>query len=200
MALSSTHSPLHLQPRTYDDLLAMPEDGHRYELIYGEIVMSPSPKTKHQRAVVQLAEAFNRYVREHRLGEVFVAPFDVKLSPHSVVQPDLLYVKRERSRIVTEDFVDGPPDLIIEVLSASNRMQDLVKKAALYAEHGVPEYWIVDPESEQIGVNVWEDGQYVPVTFEDAIARSVTLPGLEVSPSEIFALPEWLRPKTDESE
>jgi Uma2 family endonuclease len=200
MALTATQSQIELQLRTYDDLRAMPEDGHRYELIYGEIVMSPSPRTKHQRALRQLMERLERFVTANQLGEVFFAPLDVKFSMHSVVQPDLFFVRRERVEIVTDDYVDGAPDLIVEVLSPSNRMQDLVRKAALYADHGVAEYWIVDPESEKIGVNVWRDGQYVAASTEDGIARSVVLPGLELSSNEIFALPEWLRPKSENTE
>jgi hypothetical protein len=103
MALTATQSPpvIALQARTYEDLLALPDDGHRYELIFGEIVMSPSPKTKHQRALGNLFGQIDRFTREHSLGDVFFAPLDVKLSPYDAVQPDLFFVCRERDEIVT---------------------------------------------------------------------------------------------------
>ena len=187
-------SPNALDLRTYDDLLAMPEDGNRYELIFGEIVMSAAPKTKHQRALMALSLTLGNYVMTHRLGELFAAPLDVKFSIYSVVQPDLLFVARARAHIVTEHFIDGAPDLVIEILSPSNRAQDLVKKAALYAQHGVTEYWIVDPESETISINLLRGGQYVDVSNRGGVAQSTVLPGLGVPTADIFSVPDWLKP------
>lgn len=139
MALPASH--IQVQPHTYDDFRSIPEDGHRYELIFGEIVISPSPHTKHQHALGELFTRMKQFVHERQLGRVYFAPVDVKLSPNNVVQPDLLFVKRQRLRIVRNEFIDGAPDLVVEALSPANRMQDLVKKAVLYGLHGVPEYW-----------------------------------------------------------
>jgi Uma2 family endonuclease len=126
MALTATQSPpvIALQARTYEDLLALPDDGQGYELIFGEIVMPPSPTTKHQRALNSLFGKIDRFTQERTVGDVSFAPLDVKLS-HNAVQPDLFFVRRERDEIVTDDFIDGAPDLIVEVLSPSDRMQDL---------------------------------------------------------------------------
>lgn len=198
MALPATQ--FELQPQTYDDLRAMPEDGHRYELIHGEIVMSPSPKTKHQDVLGELFALVHRFARDSHLGRAYIAPLDVKFSPHNVVQPDLLFVRRENAQIVTIDYVDGAPDLIVEVLSPSNRLQDLVKKAVLYAEYGVPEYWIVDPDSEKVVINIWQNGQYVALADEDGVARSSVLTGLEIRQADIFELPDWMTTNLDETE
>ena len=186
--------------KTYDDLLAMPDDGNRYELIFGEIVMTASPKRKHQFALFQLGKLIDAYVRDHRLGEVYIAPYDVKLSVHNVVEPDILFVRRSRLSILTEDFVDGPPDLVVEVLSPTNRAHDLVKKATLYADFGIPEYWIVDPATDAITVYVLESGHYRPLPNRPGVAASVVLPGLEIRPEDVFAPPEWESTSDDDDD
>ena len=177
--------------KTHDDLLAMPDDGNRYELIFGEIVMSAAPRTRHQDVLAELYDRFKRHVRTRQLAKVFFAPVDVRFSHYNVVEPDLLVVKRERLTIVTEGYVDGAPDLVVEVLSPSNRAQDVVKKAALYMQFGVPEYWIVDPERETIAVNELREGQYVHVPNRRGVAHSTVIPGLKVRVADIFAMPEW---------
>jgi Uma2 family endonuclease len=193
MALTATPpQAAQLQLKTYDDLLAMPDDGNRYELIFGEIVLSPSPKTKHQRASARLFQKMRAFVESRQLGEVFYAPFDVKFSPYNVVEPDLIYISRQNRAILGEDYVTGAPDLIVGVLSPSNRMQDLVRKAALYAQYQVAEYWIVDPEREEIVVNQWINGQFVAAKSPKGKARSVVLTGFEVTVADIFAEPEWM--------
>lgn len=197
MALSASH--IQVQPHTYDDFRSIPEDGHRYELIFGEIVISPSPHTKHQHALGELFTRMKQFVHERQLGRVYFAPVDVKLSPNNVVQPDLLFVKRQRLRIVRNEFIDGAPDLVVEALSPANRMRDLVKKAVLYGLHGVPEYWIVDPETNTMTVHIWRDGQYV-AEVEDGVSRSAVLAGFEVRPAELFELPDWMSANPDETE
>ena len=176
--MASPATSAEIGSKTYDDLLAMPDDGNRYELIFGEIVMTASPKRKHQFALFQLGKLLDAYARDHRLGEVYIAPYDVKLSVHNVVEPDILFVRRSRLNILTEDFVDGPPDLVVEVLSPTNRAHDLVKKATLYADFGIPEYWIVDPVTDVITVHVLEAGHYRPLPNRPGIAESLVLAGL----------------------
>lgn len=106
-----------LQLKTYDDLHTLPDDGNRYELIFGEIVMSPSPRTKHQLALAALFMQLKRFVDERQLGEVLFAPLDVKFSEYSVVQPDIFFVGREALSRLGELFLDGAPDIAIEALS-----------------------------------------------------------------------------------
>jgi Uma2 family endonuclease len=130
---------------TYDDYCLLPEDGKRYEIIEGELYVTPSPFWPHQRFVTNLAYYLMDYVKERRTGEVLVAPFDVVFSEFDVVEPDILYVSRERASVLTEKNVQGAPDLVIEVLSKSTESRDRTTKLKLYARHGVREYWIIDP-------------------------------------------------------
>jgi Uma2 family endonuclease len=190
MALPATATNIALH--TYDDLLAMPEDGNRYELIFGEIVTSPALKPKHQLVLLELASFIRQHVRANKIGEVLVAPLDVKFSAVSVVQPDIFVVRAGNFAIVGESYVAGTPDLVIEVQSPSNRAQDLVRKAALYLHHGVPEYWVVDPDLETVAVNTWQDGQYAPLVPAGEFINSSVLPNLRIKRQEIFAIPEWL--------
>ena len=135
---------------TYDDYAALPDDGRRYELHAGELWVTPAPWTLHQRVSVALGALLYGHVTTRNLGEVLVAPTDCILSRHTVLQPDILFVERERLSIITERAVEGPPMLVVEILSPSTARIDLERKRALYAEHGVPWYWIVDPDARTI--------------------------------------------------
>ncbi len=189
-----------LQLKTYDDLNALPDDGNRYELIFGEIVMSPSPRTKHQLALAALFMQLKRFVDERQLGEVLFAPLDVKFSEYSVVQPDILFVGRESLSRLGEQFLDGAPDIAIEALSPSNRMQDLVRKAALYINYGVPEYWVIDPDKETIMINLLTDGQYLATPVTQGSAHSRVLPGFAIDVAAVFTVPDWKKQVTSETE
>ena len=143
---------------TYEDLCRAREDGNRYELIEGELVLVAAPSPLHQRLLLWLGVTFVRLVEEPRLGEVYMAPVDVRLSDGSIVQPDLIEVLADRSSIVGEALIEGTPSLIVEILSPSSKARDRGKKAALYARTGVPEYWIVDPEARSITVHAPPSG------------------------------------------
>jgi len=130
---------------TYEDYCRLPNDGKRYEIIEGELFVTPSPFRPHQRAVTRLTRHLSTYVEENDLGEVFVAPFDVVFSRFDVVEPDLLYVSKGRHSVLTEKNVQGAPDLVVEVLSPSTAETDRTIKLKLYARYGVQEYWIIDP-------------------------------------------------------
>jgi Uma2 family endonuclease len=181
------------RPLTYDDLAALPDDGKRYELINGELFELTGPTTKHQWTSGGFYNRLNRFVLQNELGLVFYAPLDVYFTPHNVVQPDVVYVSRERASIIRAQKIEGAPDLLMEVLSPSNRRHDTITKAAIYAAFGVREYWLADPESESILVQTVSDGIFVPVDSTDGIARSIILPGFEVIPAEVFAMPAWAR-------
>jgi Uma2 family endonuclease len=135
---------------TYDQLCLLPEDRQRHELFDGELVMTPSPRPRHQAIVVRLTTALENFVKAHGLGEVFTAPLDIVFEPHTVLQPDLLFIGRGRLHIIGEDAIEGPPDLVVEVLSPSTFYNDLRRKMATYARFGVAEYWIVDPEKQTV--------------------------------------------------
>ena len=130
---------------TYDDFCLLPNDGKRYEIIEGELFVTPSPISLHQRVVTRLTVALGSFLESRRLGEVFVSPFDVVFSRFDVVEPDILFISKARSSVLTPKNVQGAPDLVIEVLSKSTRHTDRTIKLKLYARYGVEEYWIIDP-------------------------------------------------------
>lgn len=137
---------------TYQDLLSTPDDRHRYEIFEGELIMTPSPNTAHQNAVGNILTNVSIYVNTHDLGKVYCAPLDVYFDEETVVEPDILFVSKERLHIIDEQKVNGAPDLIVEVLSPSTAERDRGFKFKRYAHEGVKEYWIVDPKQKMIEV------------------------------------------------
>ena len=138
---------------TYDDFLLFPDDGKRHELIDGEHYVTPSPNLWHQRVLGKLHLAIGKYLEARPSGEVFFAPLDVVISDHDIVEPDLLYVSRERAAdILIPQHVRGVPDLVIEIASKGTRKRDETIKRRLYERAGVSEYWIVDPKQEVVRV------------------------------------------------
>ena len=132
---------------TYDEYCLLPEDRNQYELFDGELVMTPSPTTSHQRILLRLAALLNDYVGKKSLGEVYVAPLDTIFNKYTVLQPDILFVSRERLGEVAKERIEGAPDLVVEILSPSTFHKDRRRKLAVYSQFGVQEYWIVDPET-----------------------------------------------------
>jgi len=135
---------------TYEDYSAMPDDGKKREIIDGILHMSPSPNRRHQRAIGRLYRLLDDYVDSRKLGEVFLAPFDVLFSKTDVVQPDVLFVGLDRMDIVTEGNIQGSPDLVVEILSSDNRDYDRKEKLQLYATCSVQHYWIIDPDERRV--------------------------------------------------
>lgn len=133
----------------YTDLLAMPDDGRRYEIVEGELIVSPSPRPKHQLIVGRLTGVL-RELAAKGMGEVFPAPLDVVLDDRNVFEPDVLFVRTDRLSIVSDTNVQGPPDLVVEVLSEGTRDDDLGRKLSAYSRFGVAEYWVVDPDTQQV--------------------------------------------------
>lgn len=178
-----------LHPLTYDDLRDMPDDGQRYEIIGGELVVTPAPSMGHQLVSGSLYDLLRHYARTVNGGKVVYAPFDVRLSPHDVVEPDLVFLSAARPRVPNEDnSIDYPPDLVVEVISPSSRRSDRVAKMALYARAGVPEYWIADPVERSLVINLLQGDTYVSVAPDaDGWLTSPTLAGLRVDPVEVFS-------------
>jgi Uma2 family endonuclease len=131
---------------TYDDYCLLPNNGRRYEIVDGELLVTPSPRRAHQKVVTQLTRFLGNFVETTGCGEVYVAPFDVVFSLFDVVEADILYVSKERASVITEKNVQGAPDLVVEVLSESTAEIDRTTKLKLYARYGVQEYWLIDPE------------------------------------------------------
>lgn len=151
------------RPLTAADLEAMPDDGHRYELIDGTLIVTPSPAVPHQRIVGNLYMALRAHAPQHL--EVMLAPLDITVSEFTVLQPDLLVAGREA--LVGRKMV-GLPVLAVEVLSPSTRLIDLNLKKAAFERAGVECYWVVDPDSP--AVTVWQlaNGAYVEVATVEA--------------------------------
>jgi Uma2 family endonuclease len=146
---------------TYEHYLELPNDGRRYEIIEGELYVSPAPTFKHQRVTTRLTSTLDVHTRVRHLGEVVTAPCDVYLAHTSIVQPDILYISRERSSIITEANVQGAPDLVVEVISPSSTKTDKETKRDLYAKFGVHYYWVVEPMEEWIrAYELGADGFY----------------------------------------
>lgn len=189
--IMSTAAPLKL---TYEDHRHFPEDGRRHEIINGEHYVSPAPASKHQFVVSTLLGLLWQHVQRENLGRVASAPFDVALSDVDVVQPDLLFLSREHLDRIRPTHIDGPPDLVVEVLSESTRKRDEITKRHLYEKHGVKEYWIVDPELEAVKVYRRSGARFGEKIERSAEAgddlTSPLLPGFRVSLDALFA---WAR-------
>ena len=172
---------------TYEDYLNAPED-KRYELLDGELVMAPAPGELHQSVSIWLGSKLFQFVTENRLGKVYSAPFDVVLSDWDVVQPDLVFVSNERTGIITDANLQGAPDLVVEILSPSTAERDKTFKYALYAEHGVGEYWMVDTDAKAITVLLLGEGGFAVAGIygEGQTLESPTLGGFALVIDDIF--------------
>lgn len=151
---------------TVDDLVDLPDDGLQYELAEGTLLVTPSPRPRHQRMSARLMVLLAGACPEHL--EVFAAPLDFQPSRITSLQPDLLVVRRAD---VGEDRISGTPLLVVEILSPSTRAKDLVLKRALYADSGVPAYWVLDPAEPSVLVLSLVDGEYVAVGKASAQER-----------------------------
>lgn len=143
---------------TYRDYEALPADGRRYELLDGELLVTAAPGLSHQRLVGDLFVLLRQHVRAHRLGEVFVSPVDCILSDTTVVQPDVVYLESAQSSLASSRGIEGAPTFAVEIVSPSTARIDRGAKLQLYARHGMPYYWIVDPEARSIEAYVLAEG------------------------------------------
>ena len=172
---------------TYEDYLKI-DDGNQYELIGGKLILVPAPKTFHQELSGELYSAIKEFVRKNSLGKVLFAPTDVLLSETEKPQPDILFISKERLHIITEMYVQGAPDLVVEILSPSTGKNDKVKKSRMYYKHGVKEYWIVDPDHKTIEVFIpGEKNWNLFQSYDDEdTLTSPLLSGLEIQLRDIF--------------
>jgi Uma2 family endonuclease len=178
---------------TYEDYQSLPYvEGVRYELLDGELIrLTPAPNEAHQRISLQFAYRLMQFVQENNRGKIYVAPFDVVLGEpgeEEVAEPDILFVSKERRRIIREDAVHGAPDLVIEILSPSTAEKDKTYKRRLYAKHGVKEYWIVDPDEEIVEILTIRRNGYdrTKLYKKEEVLTSPLLPGLRLALKEIF--------------
>jgi Uma2 family endonuclease len=193
MAAEDAMPPIAADTRfTIEDFQLFPDDGQRHEIIDGTHYVTPSPNTRHQRLVQRLFVALAEHLRRHpEQGEAFIAPFEVVLSFHDVVEPDLLLVAGDQSNIVTPQNIQGAPALVIEVLSEGTRKRDEQIKRRLFERAGVREYWLLDPELDLIKVFRRDEGGRLPRTAELSVEEASTLttpllPGFSVDLTRLF--------------
>lgn len=172
---------------TSRDYEQLPE-GAPYQLIAGELVMTPSPVFSHQKIVLKLAAQLMEFVSQRKLGDVVTAPMDVYLSETDVYQPDIIYISHERSQIIHER-IKGAPDLVMEVLSPSNAYYDLVQKKQVYESAWVKEYWIIDPVEKTI--EVYENGEtgfkLLAKAKSNGFVSSNVVPGFSLEVGSLFS-------------
>ena len=177
---------------TYDDFVLFPDDGKRHEIIDGEHYVTPSPNVRHQVLVGRLWFEIELYLRANPgAGHVFLSPLDVVLSHWDVVEPDVLFVAGDQPDILTEKNIQGPPALVVEVLSKSTRKRDAQIKRRLFERTGVREYWLVDPELDTVQLfRPSPEGKLarvVELTAEDSdVLTTPLLPGCQIDLRKLF--------------
>lgn len=183
MALQSTSK------LTYDDYVLIPDDGLKHEIIDGEHYVNPAPNLRHQLISRRIFKALVIFVDDHDLGEVFYSPVDVVFSEINVVQPDILYIRKEnRGELYGAAYVKVVPDLVVEVLSI-NRKHDEVRKLKLYDGFNVPEYWIADPKHDVLNIYRRRNASLTLVekVRMDGTITSPLLPGFSLPAQTLFA-------------
>lgn len=176
---------------TWDDLLELPEGHTRHEIIDGELIVTPTPATRHQRVAQTLAVALDAYQKGHG-GFGLGLPINTYLSERDVVEPDCVYVRPENVGRVEYQRIVGPPDLIIEISSPSTRRLDLMRKRDLYERYDLPEYWFVDLDGDNVQVYRLLEGQYgtAYIGTRGRVLDSPLLPGLSINVDELLGAPD----------
>ncbi len=171
---------------TVEDYMALPE-GAPFELINGKLVYMPSPFNAHQQVSMSLSFHISLYVRKNKIGVVRAAPFDVHFDENNIYQPDLLFISNERKAIL-QDWVKGAPDFIVEIISFGTKSRDKGEKMKTYGQHGVREYWLIDPDKKTVEVFHNEEGKMVSkqkLETEGTI-ESLAIEGFSIQLSEVF--------------
>jgi Uma2 family endonuclease len=174
---------------TYDDYCLLPNDRNRYEILDGELSVTPAPATKHQTALGNLYRFLANYVVANQLGKLFIAPTDLILAATTVVQPDLIFIGSDRLHLVTDRAIEGAPTLVIEVLSPTTHRTDRVTKAQLYAKNSVTNYWLIDPDQQTVEAYELVGDHYdLAASARDAEVFAPSLfPGLSIQLSDLWA-------------
>ncbi len=173
---------------TRHDYQEMPEGPPYFQVIQGNLVMSPSPNTFHQDIVANLCHILRQYLDKKPIGVVCVAPLDVYLSEVNVYQPDVIYISNPRRSILTERGIEGAPDFVVEILSPGTARYDKGSKRKIYARTGVKELWLVDPDVRSIEVYHLARNPETPVATHgaNAVFKSPLLRGLKIKAAAIF--------------
>ena len=184
-----SHIDVNQEIWTYEDYRELPDDQKIYQVIGGKLLMVPAPSTRHQNISRNLEFIIWSFVKSHNLGDVYYAPTDVVFSPVNVVQPDILFIAKNRLAIVKEKGIFGAPDWIIEIVSSSTSKIDIKFKKDLYERFGVREYWIVYPEDEKVEVYLLKEGNYKfkGVFLKYDTLQVSTIEGLKINLKEVFS-------------
>lgn len=137
---------------TYDEFARLPNDGNRYEIIAGDLYVTPPPTLTHQKIIMNLSYVLEGFIRAHGLGQLYPGPVDVLFAEGDYLAPDLVFVRADRTQILKERGVEGAPDLVIEVVSPSTAGRDRTLKRERYAAFGVAEYWVVDANTRRVEI------------------------------------------------
>lgn len=172
---------------TADMARALPDDGKRYEVLEGELCVSPAPDFDHQFVVLTLAGQLERYVTSHALGWVLISPADVEFSPRRLVQPDVFVASRTSAGRPRSWRDIRTLSLVVEVLSPSTARADRTRKRSVYQSEQIPEYWIVDPHGRV--VERWRPDDERPEVLADSISwhPDPAVPALEIGLADFFA-------------
>ena len=178
------------QPMTADELLAMPDDGWRYELVKGELIRMPPPGDEHGEVTMELAGPLHLHVKQNNLGKVYAAETGFKLEsdPDTVRAPDIAFVRREvvekTGRL--KGYRSGAPDLVVEVLSPSDTIGKVENKVAEWLEAGARMVWVVSPKLRT--VTVYRSlTDIVVLTEKDTLDGGDVVPGFQIGVAEIFS-------------
>lgn len=166
----------------------LPNDGKRYQILDGELVATPAPFPRHQEISKRIGFILYATLERRGLGKIVYAPLDVVLDRHNIVQPDLIYIRKARLGIIGPKNIEGPPDLVVEILSPSSRRTDVETKSALYARFAIPSYWIVDPRRDRLEIFRLEGEAYLleRAWVRPAVARTSALPDVAIRLAEVF--------------
>jgi Uma2 family endonuclease len=171
---------------SFEEFRQFPIDGKRYELLHGEVQVTPAPATRHQFGVQNLTVSLGPHVIKNHLGEVLTAPLDVRLGEDTVFEPDLIFISNACAGIIQENWIEGAPDLVVEVLSPSTAAYDRARKLAVYAEAGVPNVWLLDSQIKTVEVLKLREKKYLV---------DATLAGDQVLTANLFT--GWQLPLRD---
>jgi Uma2 family endonuclease len=174
---------------TYEMYAALPDDGRRYEVVRGVLLMSPAPEMAHQGVIAEIFGYLREQIFFSRRGLVFTGPVDVVLAPKTTVQPDVLVILKEHLDRMQEKRVMGAPDLAVEVISPSSATYDRLVKYSVYEQAGVPEYWLVNLSEQTIEVFTLENGSYRSLgAFQgEKPLQSRIVPGVAAPAAQFFA-------------
>jgi len=173
---------------SYEEYRALPETGPHYQLVDGDLLMSPAPNFRHQDISSRIVLALTLHAQTHSLGKVLYSPLDVIFSDDDVYQPDIVFISNARRSIIVPEGLRGTPDVCVEILSPSSRDLDLKTKRVMYARYGLPELWIVDPDTNTVQVFRLQEEPHRPAQSFSAAdtLNTKTFPNLALKLEKIF--------------